>query len=106
VIDYNALTFKNGSKIYFYEGKENDTTLRYSSLDDGKEILIKYTGVLQEGDKLNELFRDNEKRKAYNEKKQDYKYDAVFLQFVNAFKTFIPHEEKNKQSQVIDDAPF
>lgn len=106
VIDYNALTFKNGSKIYFYEGKENDTTLRYSSLDDGKEILIKYTGVLQEGDKLNELFRDNEKRKAYNEKKQDYKYDAVFLQFISAFKTFLPQEEKSKERITDNDAPF
>lgn len=88
VIDYNALTFEGGVKIYFYRSQNrSDNSLKYNPLDIEKGkgsdyLLIKDNGNMDPQKNLNELMTNVNKRKEIN-------LDIVARQFVEARKCIL-----------------
>ncbi len=67
VIDYNALSFEQGSKICFFHLKpiaSND--IEYLFLDDNKTVLLEHKAVMSKKNDANEIFLSNEDFKTHN----------------------------------------
>lgn len=78
LIDVNALTDETGAKVCFYSHQDiSDGSLNYKFMDDNSYENITYQKAWKEGDDMNQLMLDNDKRRAYN-------LDTVFLQFQDA----------------------
>ncbi len=83
IIDVNALTFEDGSKICFYSYKDiQDGSLNYRFLEDNSIKNITFKDILKADTNINELMMDKEKRK-------QLKLDAVSLQFEDAKETIL-----------------
>ena len=75
IIDINALTFENGSKICFYHSKQlEDDSLNFCFLEDNAIENISYQATLEKVEDINEVMIDLNKRKAE-------KLDSVCLDF-------------------------
>lgn len=78
LIDVNALTDETGAKVCFYSHLDiSDGSLNYQFMDDNSYENITYQKAWKEGDDMNQLMLDRDKRRAYN-------LDTVFLQFQDA----------------------
>jgi hypothetical protein len=84
VIDYNALTFEQGSKICFYRCKDmgQDNRLEYLFLEDNSSIYLEWQGILKPDTDFNELMMRDADRKILN-------LDAVVEQFQEARKALL-----------------
>ncbi|AWV96725.1 hypothetical protein [Arcticibacterium luteifluviistationis] len=67
VIDYNSLTFENGTKICFYNSQTIDGgSLKYHFLEDNSSIDIEKMDSLYAKSDINDLMMDENKRKQFN----------------------------------------
>jgi hypothetical protein len=83
LIDLNALTDEVGAKVCFYSHQDMaDGSLNYQFMDDNSYENITYEQTWKEGDDINQLMLDPNKRRAYN-------LDSVFLQFQEAKKVLL-----------------
>ncbi len=88
VIDYNALTFEQGPKIYFYQSLDfsNEDILEYILLKDDEMTKIEFKNVLNPQTDLDEVVGNPEKLK-------DLNLDHVVLQFREAKQTLTQNTE-------------
>ncbi len=86
VIDYNALTFEQLSKIYFFNALGLDNSLEYVCLDDNSEIQISLTDTSDEKE-LSKIIGNTEKHKKFN-------LEQVFLKFQEAKNALLQMPEK------------
>lgn len=79
VIDFNALTFEQGSKIYFYQcvGFSSEKILEYVLLKDDEVQKLEFEGVLDQHPNLDDLVGKETELKKMN-------LDHVILQFKEA----------------------
>jgi len=83
LIDVNALTDEVGAKVCFYSHLEiNDGSLNYQFMEDNSYKNITYRQTWNEGEDMNLLMLDGNKRRAYN-------LDSVFIQFQDAKKVLL-----------------
>jgi len=67
VIDYNALTFEQGTKICFYRSKSiNDNNLEYMFMEDNSTIHLEKKGIQKPDTDFNELMMSNDNLKILN----------------------------------------
>ncbi len=84
LIDLNALTGEVGAKVCFYSHQDlTDGSLNYLFIDDNSLVNITYRQTWKEGEDMNLLLLDPERRTAYN-------LDSVFLQFQAAKQALLP----------------
>jgi hypothetical protein len=98
IIDFNALTFEAGAKIYFYKCKDlSDGSLNYTFLEDKAVVEnILYKDVLKDNASINQLMMDPDKRKVR-------KLDVVFEQFQDARQTILPAVAQQQQFVLEDE---
>ena len=88
IIDINALSFENGSRICFYECRDiTDGSLNYRFLEDNQSTNVVFKNTLKTVEEINELMMDVEKQKKL-------KFDKVFQQFQEAQSAFLGQESK------------
>jgi hypothetical protein len=86
LIDVNALTDEVGAKVCFYSHQDiADGSLNYQFMDDNSYENITYRQTWNEGDDMNQLMMNPDKRR-------DYNLDSVFLQFQEAKKALLAEE--------------
>lgn len=92
VIDYNALTFEQGAKIYFYQclNFQDENVMEYTLLKDDEVQKIEFQDIKAQNLDFNELVGDTEKLKILN-------IDHVLLQFREA------HTSLTAQSEAKDE---
>ncbi len=87
LIGVNALTEEVGTKICFYSHQDlNDGSLNYQFMEDNSLENITYQKVWNEGEDMNQLMLDADRRNAFQ-------LDNVFLQFQEAKKTLLKTAE-------------
>lgn len=87
LIDVNALTEEVGTKICFYSHQDlNDGSLNYQFMEDNSLENITYQKVWNEGEDMNQLMLDADRRNAFQ-------LDNVFLQFQEAKKALLKTAE-------------
>lgn len=79
VIDYNALTFEQGSKICFFHSKDltEDNCYDYRFLEDNSTIQLAYEGIVREDTDFNTLMLNDDYRKKLNIDKVIELYQAA-----------------------------
>lgn len=96
LIDVNALSGEVGAKVCFYSHQDiADGSLNYQFMEDNSYENITYRKTWTEGEDMNQLMLDADKRRAYN-------LDSVFLQFQEAKKALLATTEE-EDFDFIDD---
>lgn len=80
MIDYNALTNEDGSKICLFNYRIENRGLNYFIIDDESNQSIEFTGVMKSG-KKDQIVED--------EQQQNLKFDIVLSQFIDAQNTIL-----------------
>lgn len=90
LIDVNALTDEVGAKVCFYSHQDlSNGILKYQFMDDNEYQNITYQKTWTEGEDMNQLMLDRDKRRNYN-------LDSVFLQFQEAKKALAGSEQADE----------
>ena len=75
ILDYNALTNEEGSKICLFNYRFENSGLNYFFIDDESKQTIEFTGVMKAAEK-DQIVKD--------EQHQNLKFDIVLSQFIDA----------------------